>query len=82
MHCISFMTSLRWSADKTNVHIYFSFDFLSLVYHVSSKHQQMPLKNQDGIRQQQLIKDEKEAASILSCRLIVKQRTFLTALGF
>lgn len=44
-----------------------------LVYHVSSKRQQISLKDQNGIHQQQLIKEEKEAASVLSCHLIVKQ---------
>lgn len=54
--------------------IYFSFDFSSLVYHVSSKHQQISLQDRNGIHQQQLVKEEKEAASIVSCHLIVKQR--------
>lgn len=45
-----------------------------LVYCVFSKHQQLSLKDQSGIQQQRLIKEEKEAASILSCHLIVKQR--------
>lgn len=74
MHYIFLHRSLRYRVDETNVLIYFSFDFSSLVYHVSSKHQQISLKDQNDIHQQQLIKEEKEAASILSCHLIVKQR--------
>lgn len=70
---LSFITSLRYSVDETNVLIYFC-DFSSLVYHVSSKYQRISLKDQDGIHQQQLIKEEKEAAGILSCHLIVKQK--------
>lgn len=34
----------------------------------------LSFKGQDGTHQQQFIKEEKEAASILSCHLIVKQR--------
>lgn len=34
----------------------------------------LSFKGQDGTRQQQFIKEEKEAASILSCHLFVKQR--------
>lgn len=34
----------------------------------------LSFKGQDGTHQQQFIKEEKEAASILFCHLIVKQR--------
>jgi len=48
--------------------------FLSLVYHGSSEHQQIPLKDRAGICQQQLTKEEKEAVSTLFRHFAVKQR--------